>query len=158
MIVFDVDGTLTDGGIFIGNDGEIMKKFDVKDGYAIHSLMPRYSMIPVIITGRKSKIVEIRAKELGIQHIHQGITDKKQKMLEIAEANDIKLSEIGYVGDDINDIECMRIVGYPACPSDAVEEVKKICKYVCSHKGGRGAVREFIEKAIEINNHNKKMN
>ncbi len=148
MIVFDVDGTLTDGGIYIGNDGEVMKKFNVKDGYAIHSIMPKYGMLPVIITGRTSDITYNRCKELGIDHIYQGVKDKKKKLQEIARECRIEMSEIGYIGDDVNDIECMKIVGFPACPANAVDEVKSVCKYICKKNGGDAAVREYVEMLI----------
>lgn len=149
MLVMDVDGTLTDGRIYIGVDGEVMKAFDVKDGYGIVQLR-KEGVLPVIITGRKSTIVEKRASELGINELHQGIHNKLEKLKEIAEKYDIKAEEIAYIGDDLNDMECINYCSLSACPNDAMEEIKYLVSYVCKKNGGRGAVREFIDKRIAI--------
>lgn len=144
MLVMDVDGTLTDGKIYMGNDGEVFKAFDVKDGYAIAHLY-EVGIIPVIITGRKSKIVEQRAKELNIEEVHQGVDNKVEKLEEIANKYGLSLEEVAYIGDDLNDLDCMEICGLNGCPSDAVEEVAKVVDYVCKKSGGNGAVKEFID-------------
>lgn len=149
MLAMDVDGTLTDGRIYIGADGEIMKAFDVKDGYGIVQLR-KNGILPVIITGRKSTIVERRAAELGISELHQGIHDKLNKLKEIAEKYDVKPEEIAYIGDDLNDLECMEYCGLSACPKDAIEIIKKAVSYVCKNKAGRGAVREFIDEKVLV--------
>ena len=146
LLVMDVDGTLTDGRIYMGEKGEVMKAFDVKDGYAIASFLPMMQIVPVIITGRTSKILERRAEELGIVELHQGVGDKLLKLQEIAKEYDVSEDEIAYIGDDINDISCMTYVGFSGCPKDAVEEVKEIADYICCFDGGRGAVRDFIEE------------
>lgn len=144
-LVMDVDGTLTDGGIYMGDDGEIMKRFDVKDGYAIRVLLPQMGVIPIIITGRQSEIVFRRCKELGIKRIVQGSTDKWPQLRMIMEEEQIALEEVAYIGDDLNDFECMSKVGVKGCPSDAANEIKEISDYVTEHVGGKGAVREFVE-------------
>lgn len=144
MLVMDVDGTLTDGCIYIGAEGEVMKAFHVQDGYAIAHLLPEYGITPVIITGRSSKIVEKRAGELKITHLHQGITDKLAKLKEVAAQLGASADEIAYIGDDLNDLDCIRYCGYTGCPADAVPEVVSAVDYVCNSNGGRGAVREFI--------------
>lgn len=149
VFVMDVDGTLTDGKIYITSDGEFMKTFNIKDGYAIVSAL-RKGIIPVIITGRTSQITAQRCNELGIEYIYQGVKDKRAKLYEVLAELDIQPEQIAYIGDDINDIECMRICGYSACPADAVNRVKDIVHYVCRAKGGRGAVREFIETFMNI--------
>lgn len=146
--VMDVDGTLTDGGIYIGNKGEVAKKFHVKDGYAIHVLLPQKGIIPIIITGRRSKIVVQRCRELGIKHIVQGSKDKVNDLNRILRRERIDLDEAAYIGDDLNDLPCMKFVGFSGCPSDAAEEVKQAVDYVAIHKGGDGAVREFVEKIV----------
>lgn len=157
MIVMDVDGTLTDGKIYVGSEGEMMKAFDIKDGYAIYSLLPHRGIIPVIITGRKSEIVNKRCAELGIVEIYQGCLNKAEKMKEVAINNGIDISpegiieECAYIGDDILDIPGMRISGISGCPSNAVDDVKKVAEYICSNKGGDGAVREFVEWIIKNN-------
>lgn len=148
MLVMDVDGTLTDGHIYIGADGEMMKAFNVQDGYAIAHILPEKGIVPVIITGRSSKIVERRAAELKISHLHQGVADKLSKLKEIAAELGINADEIAYIGDDINDLDCIRWCGLTACPADAVPVVRKSVDYVCKRNGGNGAVREFIDKFV----------
>lgn len=141
----DVDGTLTDGHIYIGAEGEVMKSFHVQDGYAIVHTLPEKGIVPVIITGRSSKIVERRAAELKITYLHQGVADKLSKLQEIAAELGVNADEIAYIGDDVNDLECIYWCGLTACPADAVPAVREAVKYVCSRNGGSGAVREFID-------------
>lgn len=148
LAVLDVDGTLTDGKIYIDNNGIEAKAFNVKDGMAIAQWV-KVGLDAVIITGRRSKIVEIRAKELGIKDIYQGIHAKKEKLIEILEEKNIKLSEVVYIGDDINDLEVMKSVGCAACPKNAVKQVKKISNLVSEYNGGDGAVREILELLME---------
>ena len=145
MLVMDVDGTLTDGHIYIGSEGEMMKAFHVQDGYAIAHILPNKGIVPVIITGRSSEIVERRAAELKITHLHQGVSDKLEKLREVASALDVSMEEIADIGDDVNDLECIKCCGLTACPADAVPVVCKAVKYVCTRNGGSGAVREFID-------------
>ena len=152
ILAMDVDGTLTDGRIYIGEEGEIAKAFDVKDGYAISSFLPMMQIVPVIITGRASKIVERRAEELGIFEIYQNVGDKLEKLKEVAKKYDASEDEIAYIGDDVNDIGCMIYAGFSGCPKDAAEEVKNIADYICHYEGGRGSVREFIEQIERIKN------
>lgn len=149
LLVMDVDGTLTDGQIYVAADGEFIKSFDVKDGYAIAHMLPRADIVPVIITGRSSKIVSQRASELGIRELHQGVSDKLEKLTEIANKYSASKDEIAYIGDDLNDLPCIKCCGFSACPADAVPEVKTAVNYVCVHNGGRGAVREFVEHIIK---------
>ena len=146
LLVMDVDGTLTDGKIYMGENGEVMKAFNVKDGYAIAHMLPEMGIIPVIITGRKSKIVENRAKELGITELYQGVGDKLAQLKKVAEKCNASPEEIAYIGDDLNDLECIKYCGVTACPADAVEEIKQKVSCVCQSNGGKGVVREFIEK------------
>lgn len=149
LFVMDVDGTLTDGHIYVGNNGEVMKAFNVKDGYAIVNIMPMYDIIPVIITGKTSEIVKNRAAELKINEVHQNVSDKLPLLKVIAEKYSITAGEVAYIGDDVNDLECMKWCGLSACPADAVQEVIAQVDYVCKAQGGRGAVREFIEWIIK---------
>ena len=152
-LVLDVDGTLTDGHIYMGQNGEVMKAFSCKDGYGICHIAQPNGITPIIITGRVSDIVMNRADELKITEIHQGISDKFPKLMEILEKNGDTLSECAYCGDDMNDYDCMKKIqqagGLVGCPADAVDEVIKIADFVSSKDGGRGAVREFIEWLFE---------
>lgn len=145
LLILDVDGTLTDGKIHISSEGEQFKSFHVKDGLAIKHILPIHNIIPIIITGRKSEVTEKRAKELDITHIYQGVENKASLLLQIAKEFHCLLDDIAYIGDDINDLEAMKLVGNVGCPSDAVKEVTEIAHYICEKKGGEGAVREYIE-------------
>ena len=149
LFVMDVDGTMTDGHIYISAEGEAMKAFDVKDGYAIYHMLPAHHIIPVIITGRSSEIVATRARELKITELYQGISDKLSKLKELAEKYAVRPEEIAYIGDDLNDLDCIGYCGFTACPADAVEEVRQSGKYICKANGGRGAVREFVSYLLE---------
>lgn len=148
-LVMDVDGTLTDGKIYIGTEGELYKAFDVKDGYAIHNILPQYGITPVIITGRTSSIVEVRAKELGVEHLYQGVEDKAACLRTVVSAQNASYEQIACIGDDENDVPMMELCGISGCPGDAVQAVKDQCNYVCIHSGGHGAVREFVEWLIK---------
>ena len=158
ILIMDVDGTLTDGRIYMGDQGEMIKAFDVKDGCGIKDILPTANILPVIITGRNSELVKRRCDELNIEHCYQGIKDKKKEMDCLLE----RLSEewetlvgyenCAYIGDDILDISCMEAIknagGQVGCPMDAVESVKKNVDFISSRNGGNGAVREFIEYLV----------
>ena len=137
LLALDVDGTLTDGRLYIGNEGEVCKTFDVKDGCGIRDILPRYGIRAAVITARKSLIVEERCRELGIQDVLQNCRDKA--------AGIGSYLQIAYMGDDLLDIPCMDLCSVSACPADAAAAVKLQAVYVCRNTGGQGAVREFIE-------------
>ena len=137
VIAMDVDGTLTDGAIYIGKDGEMMKAFDVKDGLGI-SLLNRSGIITSIITGRTSQIVQKRADELKITKVMQGISKK-----------DEALQHIAYIGDDLNDLPALLNAGLAVCPADSADMVKEKCDVVLRHSGGHGAIRELAELILK---------
>ena len=145
----DVDGTLTDGKIYMGANGELMKAFDIKDGCGIKDILPTLGIIPVIITARLSQILENRCKELNIKEVHQGIRNKLDKLDDICKAYGVSQSETAYIGDDILDLQCMKPIkaagGIIGCPADAVNAVKEVADFVAEKRGGEGAVRQFIE-------------
>lgn len=155
----DVDGTLTDGTVYIGESGEVLKAFNVKDGCGIKDILPQYDIIPIIITARNSKMLQFRCSELGIKEVHQGIRDKDKCLYSIIEkwsnidCKKYNLSNVAYIGDDILDLKCMIPIkeagGFVGCPGDSVKAVLKVADYICDCFGGRGAVREFIERIIE---------
>jgi 3-deoxy-D-manno-octulosonate 8-phosphate phosphatase (KDO 8-P phosphatase) len=149
LIVIDVDGTLTDGKIYMGSDGEVLKVFNIKDGCGIHDILIPAGITPIIMTGRSSKILEKRCNELGITEIYQGVSDKPRKLAEVVNCAGCDYSNVAYIGDDINDIGCMQLIkeagGDVGCPADAVKAVKAIANFISLRKGGDGAVREFIE-------------
>lgn len=144
-LVMDVDGTLTDGKIYMSLSGELCKAFNIKDGCGIHDILIPAGIIPVIITGRCSEIVQNRCNEIGIKLVYQGIREKIKKLKEITD----DLSTVAYIGDDINDLSCMQLVkdsgGIVGCPADAAVKVRVIANFVAPHDGGDGAVRDFIE-------------
>ena len=150
LLVMDVDGTLTDGHIYICARGEAMKAFHVQDGYAIAHTLPAVGIAPVIITGRSSEIVQQRAGELKITELYQGVQDKLSQLKLVAEKHNVLSAEIAYIGDDLNDLDCIRYCGLSACPADAVPTVIDEVDYVCNRDGGRGAVREFIDYLISL--------
>lgn len=147
MLAMDVDGTLTDGKIYYGSKGEIFKAFDVRDGYRLIKCR-EYGIITAIITGKTSKIVEGRAKDLKIAEVHQNVPDKINVLKHLMEKYGLKREQVAYIGDDVNDIECLWYCGFSACPKDALEEVKNSVDYVCNNIGGHGAVREIIDLII----------
>lgn len=152
LLMMDVDGTLTDGKIYMGVNGEVCKVFNIKDGYGIHDILIPSGIIPVIITGRESKIVENRCRELGITEIYQGVHDKGEKLQEIVGKYSVELENVAYIGDDLNDMPCMKAIkeagGIVGCPADAAEDVCKISSIIMKEKGGFGAVRLFVEYVI----------
>ena len=151
----DVDGTLTDGKIYMSEKGELFKAFDIKDGCGIHDILPHVGIIPAVITARKSNIVENRCKELNIKYCYQGYRDKAEALIELIRSLGLHPDENGvyrdvaYIGDDIIDIPCMKLCGLNSCPIDAAKEVKRIANFVSSKNGGQGAVREFIDWLVE---------
>ena len=152
-LVLDVDGTLTDGKIYMGAEGEVFKAFDIKDGCGIHSILIPTGIVPVIITGRSSRILENRCRELGISEVHQGVENKVGKLGEILSKNGFGYQHVAYIGDDINDLPCMELIkregGIVGCPADAVKQVREVADFVSGRDGGNGAVREFIEWLLE---------
>lgn len=148
ILAMDVDGTLTDGHVYISDQGEAMKAFDIKDGMGIVKARER-GIVPAIITGRKSQIVVNRAKELKIPEVFQAVGDKTEVLRSLAQKYECALGEIAFIGDDENDLEAMGLCGFCACPADAVDAVKERADYVCARNGGRGAVRELIDMLLK---------
>lgn len=150
LIVLDVDGCLTDGKIIYTNNGDETKHFNVKDGLAISSWI-RLGHKAAIITGRRSELVERRAKELGIAHLHQGVKDKAALLQELSSELKIPLRNIAAIGDDLNDYKMLAMVGLSFTPNDGSHHIRDMVNRVCDADGGEGAVREMIEALFEIN-------
>lgn len=148
FLVMDVDGTLTDGKIYMGQNGELMKAFDIKDGCGILLELPLLNVIPIIITARESKILENRCAELKIKELYQGVNDKLNRLKSIIKRYGSSLAAVAYAGDDLPDIPCMKEVkragGIVLCPANAIPEIKAISDYVSDYKAGEGAVRDMI--------------
>ncbi len=147
MLVTDVDGVLTDAGMYYSERGDELKKFNTRDGMGIRLLRER-GIIVGIITGENTRIVDRRAEKLGLDFVHQGISNKIEVLREECCSRGIALAEVAYIGDDINDLECLMAVGEPACPADALPPVLLSGAKVMKAKGGEGAVREFADYLI----------
>jgi len=144
MVLLDVDGVLTDGGLWFDSQGEEIKRFSVRDGLGI-KMLQKNGIIVGIITGRSSKSLSKRLEELKIELVYQGVGHKIDIYREILKNYNLKDSQISYMGDDLPDLDVLKNVGLAACPKDAVTEVKLVAKFCASQKGGHGAVRELAE-------------
>lgn len=148
LLVLDVDGVLTDGGLYYGAEGELQKRFDVKDGHGL--VMARLAGLrAAVLTARRSRIVEVRGTELGLSPIVQGARDKAAGLKDLLAKEGIDPARAGYMGDDLNDLGPLKAVGFAACPADARPEVRKIAHYVAKAPGGRGAAREVVELLLK---------
>ncbi|HKL02616.1 MAG TPA: HAD-IIIA family hydrolase [Cryomorphaceae bacterium] len=148
LIVLDVDGVFTDGGLFYSSSGEELKKFNVKDGMAITQAIKKGVQFGIISAASRSEVVEIRAQILGIQNVYVG----KKPKIEVLESWLYKMGlgfeNVAYLGDDVNDVDILKKVGVAACPSDAVLKVKNAAHIVLQNKGGCGCIREFVESYV----------
>jgi 3-deoxy-D-manno-octulosonate 8-phosphate phosphatase (KDO 8-P phosphatase) len=144
----DVDGTLTDGTITYAEDGSEWKSFHARDGMGIQ-LLAMAGVMPAIVTGRRSAVVDRRAKELGVTEVHQGVKDKGGLVRDLRGRLGVPAAEVAYVGDDLSDLPAMREAGFSAAPADAAAEVRRAATFVCASGGGRGAVREAVEALLQ---------
>ncbi len=150
LLVLDVDGCLSDGKLIYSTDGVESKNFNVKDGLGISTWVKLGNQV-AIITGRNSTIVQRRAKELGVQHLHQGIKDKDRVLKEIVASLGITLEEVAAIGDDLNDYNMLSLVGSSFTPKNGVKELRNLVDCVLSYDGGDGAVREMIDSIVDEN-------
>jgi len=144
IVLSDVDGVLTDGGMYYTDKGDIMKKFHVRDGMGV-TLLRKKQIQTILITKEKTKIVKEWAKRMKIEKLYDGVLDKKKISALICKKYQLSLNEIAYIGDDVNDIELLKIVGLSAVPNDASMKAKKVSHYVCKSSGGKAAFREFAD-------------
>jgi YrbI family 3-deoxy-D-manno-octulosonate 8-phosphate phosphatase len=147
MFVTDVDGVLTDAGMYYTENGDELKKFNTRDGMGMR-LLQESGVVVGIITSENTKMVERRAKKLQVDFLHQGAKRKLPILQQECQARGIDLSEVAYIGDDVNDLECIQAVGWSACPADAVEEIKRAAHEILNTRGGMGAVREFVNVIV----------
>ena len=147
--VFDVDGVLTDGSLFLTDDGKMLRSMNIKDGYALQKAVKAGYAI-WIITGGKSEPVRLRLNKLGIEEVHLGIDNKAEFLDEIYEAKVVDYNTMLYMGDDIPDYIAMQKCLLPCCPSDAVNEIKEISKYISPFPGGKGCARDVIEMVLKL--------
>lgn len=149
--IFDVDGALTDGGIYIDNNGVEAKKFNIKDGWAIVKAK-ELGFTTGIITGKTSHVVEVRAKDLKIEFVKQGVKFKGETYKEFKQKYSLKDEEVAYIGDDLIDLPILTKCGFAGAPSDAATEVLDCVQFASKFRGGDGAVREFIEFVLKSQN------
>jgi 3-deoxy-D-manno-octulosonate 8-phosphate phosphatase (KDO 8-P phosphatase) len=149
LLILDVDGVMTDGRIIIDDAGLESKQFDVRDGHGLKMLM-RCGIDVVLLTGRKSRVVDHRAADLGITEVHQGIWNKREVFEEITKRRNLSPEETAYVGDDVVDVPLLKRVGFGVAVADACPEATGVADYVTEHSGGRGAVREVCEMILRI--------
>ena len=151
VLILDVDGVLTDGRVIYTDSGEEIKRFDVRDGHGLKLLM-RSGIEVILLTGRESKVVLHRARDLGIEHVYQKALNKIEVYKTILAQRNLEDKEVGFVGDDLVDLPVLRKVGFSAAVPDAVPEVKEIVDYITTKKGGEGAVREICELLLKAQN------
>ncbi len=155
FVLTDNDGVLTDSGVYYSARGEEMKRFSIRDGMGVERLHNILGIETGIITGESSGSVKKRAEKLLIKELYLGVKQKHLLLSEILKKLELNSENIAYIGDDVNDKEIMKLVGFTACPSDAFEEIKELADYICSNSGGNGAFREIAELIIRIQSEGK---
>ncbi|CUQ68054.1 KdsC family phosphatase [Candidatus Nitrospira inopinata] len=148
LFATDVDGVLTDAGMYYSESGDEWKKFNTRDGMGI-KLLQKAGLITAIVTQERTRLVARRAEKLTIPEVHQGVTDKLSMIRDMASRYGLALDQVAYIGDDVNDLEALKAVGFSASPADGMPQVLQAVDYVCRKKGGEGAVREVVEMILE---------
>ena len=148
FLVLDVDGVMTDGGMYYTEAGDQFKKFNTKDGMAIKVLLSKGYQVAFLSSGSQETIVNNRAKTLGLDRVYVGSRPKLQVLIEWCREMDLSMENVAYVGDDINDLEVMDAVGFSGCPADAVEAIKQKANVILTKKGGDACVREFVDEHL----------
>lgn len=148
--VFDVDGVLTEGNLLLTEDGHMLRSMNIKDGYAMQLAIKKGYRV-WIISGARSEAVKLRLNGLGITDVHIGIDSKKEVLHQMAQTYEMDFAKVLYMGDDIPDYAVMQACGLPCCPADAVPEIKQVSKYISPYNGGKGCVRDVIEKVLKLN-------
>lgn len=150
--VLDVDGVLTDSTILVLNDGQQVRKMNIKDGYALQLAIKKGYKI-LVISGGTSEAVKHRMQKLGIDDVHMQVTDKKEILLKFVAQHKLLWEEVLYMGDDIPDLQVMKMAGMACCPADAVAEIRQVSHYISHVAGGQGCVRDVLEKVLKLNDH-----
>ena len=152
IVLTDVDGVLTDGGMYYTKDGDIMKRFFVRDGMGV-TLLRKNGIPTIIVTKEENIVTKIWATKMKIEKLYQGIIAKEEILDKVCKNYHVKPEEVAYIGDDINDIELLKRVGLSVAPADASEDVKKISLYTCEHLSGNGAFRELVDLILFTQNY-----
>lgn len=150
--ILDVDGVLTDGTVYVFENGEQVRRMSIKDGFALQLAIKKGYRLLVISGGNSPAVIE-RLKKLGITDIFMNVLDKRALVVQYIEDHQLNKEQVLYMGDDIPDYAAMKAVGMPAAPADAAHEIRKAAVYIASAKGGKGCVREVIEKVLKLNGH-----
>ena len=148
IVLTDVDGVLTDGGMYYSKDGDIMKKFHTRDGMGV-TLLRKNSIPTIIITKEKTPMVKKWSSKMKIKKLYDGIVDKESMIEVISKEFHVKAEEMAYIGDDINDIKLLELVGFSVSPKDGIEFVRKKCDYICKKNGGEGVFREVADLILK---------
>jgi len=150
LFVLDVDGVLTDGSLILMDNGEMARKMNIKDGYALQLAVKKgYDVL--VISGGSSEAVRKRLEKLGVKHIHLSVKNKKELLLKYTSEHNVEWSQVLYMGDDIPDVLPMQMAGLACAPADAVPEVRSVAHYISPLSGGTGCVRDVIEKVMKLN-------
>ena len=144
MLAMDVDGVLTDAGMYYTETGDELKKFNTRDGMGI-KLLQAAGFVTAFVTREKTAIAERRGRKLAVPEVHQGVEDKLTDITKMARKYGLTLEQVAYIGDDVNDLDALRAVGFSAAPADAMPVILDAVHYVCAKKGGEGAVRELAD-------------
>ena len=147
LFATDVDGVLTDAGMYYSESGEEMKKFNTRDGMGI-KLLQRAGIITAIVTQERTKLVAWRGEKLMIPEVHQGVMDKLSLVREMVARHGLSMDDVAYIGDDVNDVATLAAVGFSATPADGMPQAADVVDYICQKKGGEGAVREIVEMIL----------
>lgn len=148
-LIFDIDGVLTNGDIIASDSGEFLRTFNIKDGYALQLAVKRGYQV-CIISGGRGAAMQKRFEGLGISNIFLGVADKVEVYHRLCETYKLNKSEVLYMGDDIPDLNIMKLVGLATCPADAVPEIKAVSHYISPYTGGKTAVRDIVEKVLKV--------
>jgi 3-deoxy-D-manno-octulosonate 8-phosphate phosphatase (KDO 8-P phosphatase) len=152
LLLTDCDGVLTDTGVYYGAEGEVLKRFSIRDGMGVERLLKICNVETGIITGEISPSVAKRAEKLNITELHLGVKNKTERLEAILSRKNLKPEEIAYIGDDVNDLEVLRVVGLAACPADAMDLIQHAIHFKCTNSGGNGCFREVAEFIIHSKN------
>ena len=147
LVITDVDGVLTDGGMYYSEKGEILKKFNAKDGMGVE-ILSQYKIKTILLTRENSNIVKKRGSKIKTAATYIGILNKKSQLKKISKKFKVPLTRIAYIGDDLNDLEIMKLVGFAATPADGIKDLQKIVDYVCKNNGRHGASREIVDLIV----------
>ena len=150
LLLTDVDGVLTDNGVYYGESGEVLKRFSIRDGMGVERLRKLCGIDTGIVTGELSPSVSRRAEKLQITQLHLGVKDKLSLLATVMAGTGLGWAELAFIGDDVNDLQVLEKCGLSACPADAMAAVSGIVHYRCVAKGGYGAFREFAEWLISL--------